>query len=965
MDDSGGAGGAGELLDAGLQEKLSAQPEEIPEDPISSHAGSEPYWKAIKIFEKLDDKDEEVGAALLLESAELGFSPAQNYMGICKIHGLHGIRRSRRQAATWFEQAANQGDAFGQINIGLCYYSGTGVWKSQKKAKNWLLQAMSPDAYFPRPTPPADLLEEMEEVEEERRLNLLVPDSNTDLSKIEMIKAATLLSNIYRRERNTAESHRYAVIASGFEIGSKDGNYEMAVQAALNYAFGQGTEKDRAAAQEMLEFSKELQQRWVQDFVHSIGGRSMMDEFAMEEINEMLREMAEESVATMEYEVASHFSDKKSDDWDVEEAIPWFELAAERGRVWAMLKLAYIYNDPDSGVKDDEKAFTWFKKASETGEHHLGLINAGICYLHGIGTEKDPEAAQELFEKAKDLSFECYQATLGNAPDKIMTIEEILKWHKDSIKGSKADPHAVYQMGMRYQGGWGVKQSDRRAFTYFLKAGEKDHADAVLELADALNYGLSRKQDFKKARSLYIKADGLGSILASSRLAMMYHRGDGVDVDEDKAMEYYERALELDPEDDISQNNLTAIFEDRLEKLLEEDEPDQDEVDRLREQVIQGYTRASDLESAMSAYNLGRIYCKGEIVEQDHERAYKLLMLAVDRGKPDANYYLGQMHHYGDGMPKTPKEAAYYYRKAVVGDTTSTFLRVAALNRLIYFYRYGIGVPRDLEMALHWAYIQIQLNSVYGFKNYGDILLELEKYEEAEDFFRYARNGNVYSYVQGHAYARLSEMHRKELVKKPKAESVAEFLTRSTERNSAYGYFLDGTRLLKQQAYDDAATAFIHSLTESPITESGGKTSTFTFNGEEIVIDEYKAFESSDALYPLACLLRDGLGMDANPEVAWELFLMAAELGSAEAQFDIAQASLKDEPLAPPIEVCIELARMAVNVGHPQAEEVLEQLIAKLEAEKPEDEESESPEETSGSWWTELAALFKAIPTAS
>ena len=51
---------------------------------------------------------------------------------------------------------------------------------------------------------------------------------------------------------------------------------------------------------------------------------------------------------------------------------------------------------------------------------------------------------------------------------------------------------------------------------------------------------------------------------------------------------------------------------------------------------------------------------------------------------------------------------------------------------------------------------------------------------------------------------------------------------------------------------------------------------------------------------------------------------------------------------------------MAVNTGHPEAEEVLEQLIAKLEATKPEDNESESPEETSGSSAHPATTVMKA-----
>ena len=76
--------------------------------------------------------------------------------------------------------------------------------------------------------------------------------------------------------------------------------------------------------------------------------------------------------------------------------------AAEEGDLDAAHQLAQNYcHGRDGAPKDEEKAFYWFKKAAE-GDHISAQYSLGLCYIKGVGTEKDEEKAVELFTGAAE-----------------------------------------------------------------------------------------------------------------------------------------------------------------------------------------------------------------------------------------------------------------------------------------------------------------------------------------------------------------------------------------------------------------------------------------------------------------------------------------------------------------------------------------------------------------------------------
>ena len=88
-----------------------------------------------------------------------------------------------------------------------------------------------------------------------------------------------------------------------------------------------------------------------------------------------------------------------------QEDLKALQAAAEDGDLDAQYRLgrSYYYGE-DGAPKDEEKAFRWFSRAAE-GDSIAAQYYLGVCYVRGIGTEKDMARGAELFAAAADEGY--------------------------------------------------------------------------------------------------------------------------------------------------------------------------------------------------------------------------------------------------------------------------------------------------------------------------------------------------------------------------------------------------------------------------------------------------------------------------------------------------------------------------------------------------------------------------------
>ena len=80
----------------------------------------------------------------------------------------------------------------------------------------------------------------------------------------------------------------------------------------------------------------------------------------------------------------------------------------------------------------------------------------------------------------------------------------------------------------------------------------------------------------------------------------------------------------------------------------------------------------------------------------DYAAALEAWRLAADQGDADAQYGMGRLYFYGQGVERNTATAAEWYRRAALQD------HARSQTNLGYLYEAGLGVEQDLVEAARW-----------------------------------------------------------------------------------------------------------------------------------------------------------------------------------------------------------------------------------------------------------------------
>jgi localization factor PodJL len=108
-----------------------------PASPAASEAAAELYADAVR---RIDARDFS-GMVSLRKSANLGYPPAEFYLGKLYETGGAGMTKDLVQARQWTERAAEAGDKKAMHNLALYYFEGSGGPKDLTQAAEWFRRA--------------------------------------------------------------------------------------------------------------------------------------------------------------------------------------------------------------------------------------------------------------------------------------------------------------------------------------------------------------------------------------------------------------------------------------------------------------------------------------------------------------------------------------------------------------------------------------------------------------------------------------------------------------------------------------------------------------------------------------------------------------------------------------------------------------------------------------------------------
>lgn len=332
--------------------------------------------------------------------------------------------------------------------------------------------------------------------------------------------------------------------------------------------------------------------------------------------------------------VANHY--RYGSDKDYKKAVEWFEKAANKGNVAAMLDMAYAYEDGKGVTQDYKKAVYWYDKAARLDDSGQGKWRLGRMYQQGLGVEKDYEEAVKWYKKSAELGHRAGQNALGNmyaagcgVPKDYV---EAAKWYQKAADGKSV--RGMTNLGDLYLSGLGVSQSDDEAIRWYRKAIDEDDPAGIAQYRLGAMYTLGRgvvKND-AEAFKWFLESAEKGCVDGQDAVAYSYNLGRGIGQNYTEAVKWYRKA--------ISQGSMS------------------------------------------SQNNLGVMYEKGYGVEKNYSEAIRLYLNAAESGIARAQYHLGYMYENGYGVLQNEMEAITWYRKAAEQGDTDSQERLSILGQV-------------------------------------------------------------------------------------------------------------------------------------------------------------------------------------------------------------------------------------------------------------------------------------------
>ncbi|CAO3656603.1 unnamed protein product [Mucor hiemalis] len=295
---------------------------------------------------------------------------------------------------------------------------------------------------------------------------------------------------------------------------------------------------------------------------------------------------------------------------DYLKALEWYLKANDKGRKDAYFTIAQIFHDGGFGLeKDYKQALYWFQKNVKAGNVSSCALISDIYCEGGFGVEQDYKKALSWCKKGD--SFCHYKAGLMyqyyfNEPD----YKNALEWYLKSLDGTGPHENTYFRIAWLYIKGLGVTKSHAEAHKYLLKDRQSGFRAYIY------HYGIGAPVNFKLAFYHYkIGTENSPSGFVYNGLGLLYLTGSGVSQNYDKAMLYFQKAVDL---------NCTDAFN-----------------------------------------SLGDVYYYGYGVKVDYKKAFKWYEKAA-KGLDDnsGQFNLGRMYHEGKGTDINYELALHWFKKA-------------------------------------------------------------------------------------------------------------------------------------------------------------------------------------------------------------------------------------------------------------------------------------------------------------
>jgi TPR repeat protein len=210
----------------------------------------------------------------------------------------------------------------------------------------------------------------------------------------------------------------------------------------------------------------------------------------------------------------------------------------------SLLKLGRLHLEGLGIEKDPRLAFQLFEQAAQQEDHPAALHELGQAYLKGTGTEKNVLKAREYLTKAAESGYPYAMLSLAGSYRAQSVADPqpdiALAWYNKAVNAGV--PGALLSIGFMFANGEFGEPDEVKAADYYQQAVDAGVASAAPSLAYAYVIGAGVEIDYAKARELYETAVAADIPASYVGMGYLYEAGLGVEKDIATAVGWYERA---------------------------------------------------------------------------------------------------------------------------------------------------------------------------------------------------------------------------------------------------------------------------------------------------------------------------------------------------------------------------------------------------------------------------------------
>ena len=271
-----------------------------------------------------------------------------------------------------------------------------------------------------------------------------------------------------------------------FQKAAQQGHVGAMFSMGLCYFQGQGTEEDKPLGFHWIQKAADLEH---ENALFHMGTCYYYGTYVQKNIKKAIALIEKAMELNPDHPEYSYYLGKcyyregRGTPHDMEQAVPLFAFAAEKGLSKAQTALGHAYLNGNSVVQDHAKALGCFLKAMEGGDLDAQYY-LGICYEEGYGVPKDMKQAAAWYKRAADQGQAEAQLLFGNC---------LLL-------------------------GRGVETDKMEASKYYWCSAENGCVGGMYGLANCYYHGFGLRQDYSQALEWYQKAYDHGMIEAEKNI---------------------------------------------------------------------------------------------------------------------------------------------------------------------------------------------------------------------------------------------------------------------------------------------------------------------------------------------------------------------------------------------------------------------------------------------------------------